>query len=196
MRTLPFLFILQRIGLALAFSHDLSTFHKIPSRRHCTTDLVLNEKSIKSSNRDDELDRSRSIARYMGSNTDTRRRFLMDVIGLCSLTGIVTTFPEITHAKSYSENARNLERINAGDYSGGAVYSNNPPTDAGKKRRAMVGCKTPVAREEASVVSLTGKKISESECNSMVMSGETEFMLTALRNLDCPTCPYGIAPSR
>ena len=36
------------------------------------------------------------------------------------------------------------------------------------------------------------KIMNEKECNTRVMGGDTEFMLKALRNLDCPTCPYGI----
>jgi hypothetical protein len=60
----------------------------------------------------------------------------------------------------------------------------------------MTGCKTPIAREEAAQAILKQKSLAEKECNTMVMSGNTEFMLQALRNLDCPTCPYGIASSR
>lgn len=60
----------------------------------------------------------------------------------------------------------------------------------------MTGCKTPVAREEAARAILKQKSLGEKECNTMVMGGDTEFMLQALRNLDCPTCPYGIASSR
>jgi len=103
------------------------------------------------------------------------------------------TFSSASNAKSYSENAKNLERINSGDFSGGAVFNNNPTTDRGKKRRAITGCKTPLSREEAGRAILKRENmLSEKECNQMVLEGETEFMLQALRNLDCPTCPNGI----
>ena len=104
-----------------------------------------------------------------------------------------SSFPEASNAKLYSENAANMERINNGDFSGGAVYNNKPDTDRGKKRRAMTGCKVAMSREEASKNILERNKVmSEKECNTMVMDGETEFMLKALRNLDCPTCANGI----
>jgi hypothetical protein len=104
-----------------------------------------------------------------------------------------SSVPSPSNARSYSENAANLERINNGDYSGGAVFNNSPTTERGKKRRAMTGCKVALSREEASSAILKRKTmLSEKECNSMVMDGETEFMLQALRNLDCPTCANGI----
>mmetsp|Transcript_43936 Transcript_43936/g.106532 ORF Transcript_43936/g.106532 Transcript_43936/m.106532 type:complete len:203 (-) Transcript_43936:1169-1777(-) len=93
--------------------------------------------------------------------------------------------PEPAEAKSFSGNAQNLERLNDNDFSGGAKYDNNPKSETTKKRRALQGCKSPQARKEASVGS-------EKECNSRVLSGETEFMLESLRKLDCPKCPYGI----
>jgi hypothetical protein len=184
-RVLPILVILQRGALALAFTQDLSKL--ITSKRHSVRAiLVLNEKSIR---------RGDVVIGTPENDGIDRRRFMKDVTGICALS-CMSISPGHCDAKSYSENARNLERINAGDFSGGAVYSNNPSTEAGKKRRAMTGCKSPVARDEASDVSLNGTSLSEKDCNSMVMLGETEFMLKALRNLDCPTCPYGIASSR
>eukprot|EP00565_Helicotheca_tamesis_P005869 CAMPEP_0185733276 /NCGR_PEP_ID=MMETSP1171-20130828/18989_1 /TAXON_ID=374046 /ORGANISM="Helicotheca tamensis, Strain CCMP826" /LENGTH=213 /DNA_ID=CAMNT_0028402959 /DNA_START=69 /DNA_END=710 /DNA_ORIENTATION=+ len=87
--------------------------------------------------------------------------------------------------KSYSSNARNLDRLSSGDSSGGSTYDNYPKTDRAARRRAMEGCKVDSARKEADVQSLR-------ECNLRVMDGDTEFMLDALRALDCPTCPYGI----
>jgi hypothetical protein len=97
---------------------------------------------------------------------------------------------------SYSSNARNMERMNSGDMSGGSVYDNNPKSEAGKKRRAMVGCKNDVAREEAAENSLNAPSLSEKDCNQMVLGGDTEFMIQALRTLDCPSCPYGISGKR
>ena len=116
----------------------------------------------------------------------------------------------IPEQKSYSSNARNLDRLNSGDASGGSVYNNSPVSPVAAKRRAMVGCKVSSSRIEASKLlsqaddddgdnnnSDRNKRerfdaISEKDCNMKVMGGDTEFMLKALRNLDCPTCPYGI----
>uniref|UniRef100_A0A6U9VBM9 Uncharacterized protein n=1 Tax=Pseudo-nitzschia australis TaxID=44445 RepID=A0A6U9VBM9_9STRA len=129
----------------------------------------------------------------------SRNQFLLDcrsyfTFGLAASTAATwSAFPATSNAKSYSENAKNLDRINNGDFSGGAVFDNNPSTERGKKRRAFVGCKTPLSREEASTTILKrDKKLSEKECNQMVLEGETEFILQALRNLDCPTCSNGI----
>eukprot|EP00977_Amphora_coffeiformis_P000829 scaffold178_cov163-Amphora_coffeaeformis.AAC.3 len=91
----------------------------------------------------------------------------------------------IPEQKTYSSNARNLDRLSTGDQSGGSVYDNNPKSPAGAKRRAMLGCKVSTSRKQAG-------GYSEKDCNAKVLSGETEFMLEALRTLDCPTCPYGI----
>ena len=121
----------------------------------------------------------------------TRRNFL----GACVVATTTLSFPCMSNAVSYSSNARNLERINSGDFSGGSTYDNNPNTDAGKKRRAMVGCKSSVAREEAAEA-LGGKVLSEKDCNQQVLGGKSEFMLQALRNLDCPSSPYGICTER
>lgn len=125
---------------------------------------------------------------------ENRRNFLLD-FGFSSLI-VASTFPSHSNAlSSYSANARNLERINSGDYSGGSTYDNNPTTEAGKKRRAMVGCKSFIAREEAAEI-VGAKSISEKECNQQVLGGQSEFMLQALRNLDCPASPYGICIER
>ncbi len=100
--------------------------------------------------------------------------------------------PGIPDQKSYSSNARNLDRLSIGDSSGGSVYDNNPASASARKRRAMVGCKIDSSRKEASTISNMEGQMSEKDCNIRVMSGDTDFMLEALRKLDCPTCPYGI----
>ena len=119
------------------------------------------------------------------SALEGRRSF----IGFCTSVFLVGTLPSPSHAfpeqKSYSANARNLDRLSVGDQSGGSIYDNNPKNPTAAKRRAMLGCKVPVARKEAGMAS-------EKECNFKVMDGGTEFMLKTLRKLDCPTCPYGI----
>jgi len=117
-----------------------------------------------------------------------RRAFL----NVCTSTIVSSIIPSpsagaivIPEQKTYSSNARNLDRLSLGDQSGGSVYDNTPKNPAAAKRRAMVGCKVSVARKQAG-------GYTEKECNTKVLSGETEFMLEALRALDCPTCPYGI----
>jgi hypothetical protein len=97
----------------------------------------------------------------------------------------------VPEQKSYSSNARNFDRLSSGDSSGGSVYNNSPSPAAAARRRAMVGCKTESSRREAmKIEGLRG--LNERECNLRVMDGDAEFMLKALRELDCPTCPYGI----
>jgi hypothetical protein len=93
--------------------------------------------------------------------------------------------------KIYSSNARNMARLGNGDSSGGSVYDNNPTSPKARARRAMVGCKNSSARSLAGV-NVGRRQLSEKECNQLVMSGDSEFMLGALTELDCPTCPYGI----
>lgn len=118
-----------------------------------------------------------------------------DFVSMFAAAGLIIV-PEYAEAKSYSSNARNMERMNSGDMSGGSTYDNNPKSEAGKRRRAITGCKSPVAREEAAENSLGVSSLSEKQCNQVVLDGDSEFMLQALRKLDCPSCPYGIAASR
>ena len=61
-----------------------------------------------------------------------------NVLRTCFLAFLSTgVIPQDAVAKSYSANARNLERMNTGDMSGGSVYDNNPKSEAGKRRRAV-----------------------------------------------------------
>lgn len=130
----------------------------------------------------------------LGDECGSRRNFFLDCGALSILT--FASAPRNSNAlASYSGNAKNIERINSGDYSGGSSYDNNPKAEAGKRRRAMVGCKSPVALEEAAEL-LKTSSLSEKDCNQKVLGGESEFMLQALRNQDCPTCPYGINSTR
>lgn len=127
-------------------------------------------------------------------DTAFSRRSFVSGFGLAALS--VASFPMNSSAKSFSANARNLERMNTGDMSGGSTYDNNPKSDAGKRRRAITGCKSTTARDEAADAILKIRSLSEKECNQMVLEGNSEFMLQALRNLDCPSCPYGISSTR
>jgi len=143
--------------------------------------------------------RKKSSGTTGNNEQSSRNQFLLNcssflTYGLAASTvASWSIFPDVSNAKSYSENAANFERINNGDFSAGAVFNNNPTTERGKKRRAMTGCKVTMSREEASTTILKQEKmLSEQDCNIMVMDGETEFMLQALRNLDCPTCANGI----
>jgi hypothetical protein len=128
------------------------------------------------------------------SSVNNRRNLLVDC-GLLSVLALTSVPAAVNALPSYSANARNLERVNSGDFSGGSIYDNNPKTEAGKKRRAMIGCKNSIAREEVADL-IKSSMVSEKDCNQMVMGGESKFMLQALRNLDCPTCPYGISAER
>ncbi|KAL7554489.1 hypothetical protein ACHAWF_018523 [Thalassiosira exigua] len=78
--------------------------------------------------------------------------------------------------KIYSSNARNMARLSSGDSSGGSVYDNNPSSPRTRARRAMVGCKNSSARSLAGE-NIGSKNLSEKECNQLVMSGESDFML-------------------
>lgn len=123
----------------------------------------------------------------------SRKDFVNTLASFCVANLIFTSKANAIPAeqKSYSSNARNLERLANGDSSGGSIYNNFPTTAPAAKRRAMIGCKTDSARKRVAILEgLNG--LSERECNLRVMDGDTEFMLKALRELDCPTCPFGI----
>ena len=104
---------------------------------------------------------------------------------------LLSTLPKAARAedKIYSANARNMARLGSGDGSAGSDYDNNPSSSKARSRRAMVGCKNSDARQLATEGLQQKTKLSEKECNQLVMSGETDFMLKALQSLDCPTCP-------
>ena len=72
------------------------------------------------------------------------------------------------------------------------MYDNNPQSVAAAKRRAMLGCKISSSRNLAAKDGGIEMGFSEKDCNLRVVGGDSEFMLKALRKLDCPTCPYGI----
>ena len=108
--------------------------------------------------------------------------------------GTAVPYPEEAAAaeeKIYSSNAKNMARLNNGDASGGSVYDNNPSEPRARKRRAMLGCKNSSARAVAAK-GIGKRKLSEKECNQLAMFDSPDFMLEALVELDCPTCPFGI----
>ena len=83
-----------------------------------------------------------------------------DVFGIVAISIFGSSNPPsaIAEEKSYSSNARNMARLNAGDSSGGSIYDNNPTSPKARARRAMVGCKNPSAR------GLAGEKPSTPYC--------------------------------
>ena len=97
----------------------------------------------------------------------------------------------IPEQKFYSSNARNMARLSSGDKSGGSVYDNNPSSPGAARRRALQGCKISSTRNLAADKAGM-KNLPERECNLKVLDGDTEFMLEAMRELECPTCPFGI----
>jgi hypothetical protein len=119
-------------------------------------------------------------------------KFSSLLLSVCILEHQPQPAMSLPEQKSYSSNARNMDRLSAGDRSGGSTYDNNPSAPAASRRRAMVGCKIEAAREKASSMSSDESVLAEKDCNIRVMNGDSEFMLEALRKLDCPTCPYGI----
>ena len=126
-----------------------------------------------------------------------RKHFL---IGAACTFGVATAaLPAhgIPPQPSYSSNARNMERLSSGDASGGSVYNNNPTTAAAQRRRSLTGCKIPSARTVAARNLQLTKGLSEKDCNRRVLQEENNpsFMLDAIRQLECPTCPYGISPT-
>lgn len=112
-----------------------------------------------------------------------RRRLLLSFLSAPAIL-VATGVAAIPPQKSYSSNARNMDRLSNGDSSAGSQYDNNPKSAVAAKRRAMQGCKVDDARKKADV--------SERECNLRVMGGDSEFMLGILRELECVTCPFGI----
>ena len=124
-----------------------------------------------------------------------RREFLLKTgsFAVASIFGFEGVKPAeaIPEQKVYSSNAKNFMRLGEGDSSGGSVYDNNPTSPKARARRAMVGCKNGSARSLAGE-SIGNARLSEKDCNQLVMKGDSDFMLGALRKLDCPSCPYGI----
>jgi hypothetical protein len=97
----------------------------------------------------------------------------------------------VQEQKFYSSNARNMARLSSGDKSGGSVYDNDPASPGAAKRRALQGCKISSSRNLAAEGAGI-RNLSERDCNLRVLDGDTEFMLKAMRELACPTCPFGI----
>jgi hypothetical protein len=174
---------------------------KIIAKQCKSSDMITTNSSSMRLSTFHIVEKSRNVT-FLPSTTDTnsiRMSPIFDGI-LILLFGILTsTFVlhvEPVQAKSFSQNARNLERLSAGDASGGSVYDNMPNNDAAKKRRALTGCKITSTRHEASLILSMKQILSEKECNKLILQGDTDFMLQAIRNLECSTCPYGINPDR
>ena len=184
---------------------------RVDSTSTCTTRGDITTFLVRNENDNDDDDNGECNV-IMGRN-----RFVVNVASSAIMT-LFATNPKSALAgtsttASYSTNARNMERLALGDLSGGSVYDNNPKTEASKKRRALQGCKVPSARRVAAAAAATKTQdniisqsqqqqqqqqsffsLTEKDCNMKVMAGETEFMLQAIRTLECPTCPYGIDP--
>ena len=114
-----------------------------------------------------------TLSRTRLSATLTRSDMIRNLLGAsaAALLSSAAVHPiEMANAippqKSYSTNARNLDRLNAGDSSGGSVYDNNPSTPAARRRRAMQGCKVGSARAEEGSILGSGTKLSEKDCVS------------------------------
>ena len=177
------------------------TNRPLTSHRQCGIQSITTNTSSRQLIRLNEHDSSResTIANVENSSLNQRqsRRKMMSKFSSLLFSGsFLGHRPQpaasIPEQKSYSSNARNLDRLSAGDRSGGSVYDNYPSTPAASRRRAMLGCKTDAARQKAASMSNDASVMAEKDCNIRVMSGDSEFMLDALRTLDCPTCPYGI----
>ena len=123
------------------------------------------------------------------------RRDAIFGLGGAALLAVLVGDPQQSNAipeqKFYSSNARNMARLSSGDKSGGSVYDNNPSSPGAARRRALQGCKISSTRNLAADKADI-KNLSERECNLKVLDGDTEFMLKAMRELECSTCPFGI----
>lgn len=168
---------------------SVESFAKCVSRTRINPDEMGFDTTTLLKEYDDDGDESKHVG--MGRN-----RFLESSGSVLTMTMFAAFFAIPTSAlalSSYSSNARNMERLSSGDLSGGSIYDNYPKTEASKKRRAMQGCKIPSARR-AAAQEISQEPLNEKDCNMRIMGGETDFMLQAMRKLDCPTCPYGIDP--
>jgi len=140
-----------------------------------------------------KLDMSEAAGSYYVSTQIQRRDTLkIGPLIIGAFLGINADAANATEQKVYSSNAKNIARLSNGDSSGGSLYNNNPSTTKARRRRAMVGCKNPSARQLAGKM-IGNSTLSEKDCNQIVMEGDGTFMLEVLTELDCPTCPFGIA---
>jgi len=67
---------------------------------------------------------------HSSQNIQKRR----DMFVIVASTILSSTTPVFAEEKSYSSNARNMARLNAGDSSGGSVYDNNPSSPKARSR--------------------------------------------------------------
>jgi hypothetical protein len=74
------------------------------------------------------------------------------------------------NSKTYSNNAKNLERMSKGDYTMGSKQTSQ--TDRAKKRIATAACKNGAFRSYA--------KVSELQCNNRVFDNDYKWVLEGL----------------
>jgi len=79
---------------------------------------------------------------------------------------------------TYSSNARNLKRMQAGDYSMGSQQTST--TERALKRRAVMACKSPKVLKATTYAG-------EADCTKSVLGGDADPVLAALDRLgdDC-----------
>jgi len=124
-------------------------------------------------------------ARSLGTST---RRAVLGSLALAPVAakgdvGDILDAAKRNSEKTYSNNARNIQRIQQGDYSQGAKQTST--SERGLRRRAALACKSPKALKASNYDS-------EADCTRAVLAGEgTQIMLDALDNLgdDCKVDP-------
>ncbi|KAL7526469.1 hypothetical protein ACHAXR_004103 [Thalassiosira sp. AJA248-18] len=182
--------------LTLLLAPSVESFVPIPApaaeRSDCANSLamrgVVDNRDIRIGDGDTIIDGAPTP-----SGVQRRREvFKTGSLIVASILGSGSQSSQAAEQKIYSSNARNMARLSDGDSSGGSIYDNNPSSPKARARRAIVGCKNSSAARSLAAENIGKRKLSEKECNMMVMSGDTDFMLEALTKLDCPTCPYGI----
>lgn len=91
-----------------------------------------------------------------------------------SLTDALEAAVKKNQQKSYSNNARNIERMSQGDYSMGSKQTST--SERAKKRIATAACKNGQFRSFA--------KVTEKECNNKVFDNDYKWVLDDLEKME------------
>jgi len=123
-----------------------------------------------------------SVARSLSLQSHVNRRVFFRSTALIlplppALAGVNDIFEAAIREndKTYSQNGKNIQRMQRGDFSMGAKQTSS--SEKGLKRRAALACKSPKALKEVEIYP------DEAACARDVLNGRIEPMLNALHRL-------------
>lgn len=153
------------ISLSHAFNLKLSSYKNYNIRNVIVTSILSSALTFGSISIIQPLPSNANTGMITGNEFSAKETALTD-----SLTAAMKA-----SSKTYSNNAKNMERISKGDYSMGSKQTST--SDKAKKRIAANACKSNGEFRNYA-------KVSEKQCNNRVFENDYQWVITALDELE------------